>query len=1270
MDGVGFDEYVLINMPTFIAINYERLLKAQKPQEQVELILHIYNLGLRVLTVNLVSQYVFRDRDRVSDSYLDKLLEEKFPHLTPDAWEEMLFTALRSYEGNQDLLFMPELYDFYWDTSTNPHRRRDEVKAPFDRLTQVTIEVLQRQLVPQDEVGWLVLAKELRGHLQHILERLSFIGKYDLIHVISQDENSYTYELYKGTHISIDHRTSFQSTKLIPGWFYLRTATEDFLRLDPWFVFWDESLEGNELLPTDIGVFDRLVYVRLRYLLTTPGQTRMDDKRVNEFTHQILDAIEEHRSKRQEAEKLTWVQLCDIGEEISKRRMATVRGKYHKGLYLQRDKVHRQFEAFLAEPHKRGFVLVGKSGVGKSNFLLALAEELQSRSNVCMLMYDGANLPVTSSSLTEIISRDFSERVFLSRQPVQQVWHQIARIDGIDERQIVFCVDAINENPQAKELLRQLDELVQGPWPWLKVVLSSRPETWQSIKRGVKLAEALYYQRPGAEIMGVELEPFSYSQQMEPFSRQELPEVYNKYQREFHLQTPYEALTHEVREILRDPLNLWLLASTHRGQAIPANVKTLTLIEHYVQTRLQREDLRFLENRLVPLMVRENHYSNVITEEDLNAAGDALYEIVYSDQVLSDGRRMNQPFLNLSDADILVQKKQGFEDQIVFKFERFYEYFAGRRIVSLSEKQTDRYAFFLSLIGETTRTPFLWGAVRNALIREAQQPNPQTILQLCRTTKQRVKDMMVSVFITVGMDNPESVERILEHLMSKESKSTEWRKGRQLLGRSTASDLASRNAARIAIEVASNLQLTWVLKRAALQEDPTLRTEAVRYGYHLWQRNQARGFEILDYLAVQAVHGLLPNMAALESALGLSVIMFFGHYQDRNVLQRLQNIWHEILAKLLRIRDRSDRREGFMRAFIREQILSLVSTVSFWMLDNLPKYNVITYKGLEKFFQLGPAEKSLYRNLVQYLNIQGNYAREQMENDFLQVTKINNLLLRLVAVMGLVAHACHSPRVFLPFLKKLFEETERNVAALPYMTEVMKALECVLDRDPMIDEVFDFFVYAIEICQQSYTRYPQALSNRFSTAPEASYLGPYILYHYQRTGTVRTERLETWIQNALSKGHIPFFDLLLTTELPHVGIELQKPLIALDALRLFFKSDNAEIDRMIQFFLARLRVRYPDEVDDFLEEQQAPDDFRLQVQTNEPVETIGELIGQNAWYFLRDEILLKSPALRSQVIQVFDKAADCKNLRTWLNYFIRQIINVIYGGEALRQTAQ
>jgi hypothetical protein len=1271
MDEALFNEYVLANMPYFIAVNYQRLLDAREPQERVEWILHIYNLGLRALTINLVNQYLNRDREDMQEPYLDDLLYQRFRHLTPDGWKDMLFTTLKAYKGNRDRLFMPELYDFYWDTSAEPHRRRDEVKPPFERLTQATVEILMKQLVPQDESGWKALAEELQVHLQHILHSLSFIGKYDLIYVLHQDEHSYTFELHKGTYISID-RGPLPTPTLETGCFYLRSRTEDFLLLDPWLVFGEWKSESN--VPTsvsmDTGIFERLGYAHLWYLLAASGQTREGDKSIREFIELIYNTIANVKIKLQEAEKLSWVQLCVICEDITERRMATVRGKYHKELYLQRDKARQQVEAFLADPKKRGFVLVGKSGVGKSNFLLALVEKLQqSRDDLCVLMYDGANLPVASSSLTEIISQDFSERVPLFRQPVQQVWHEITRIDGIEEHLVVLCVDAINENPQATELLRQLDALIQGPWPWLKIVLSSRPETWQSIKRGVKLSETLYYQEPGTELLGVKLEPFSYSEQMEPFTPQELPEVYSKYQREFQLQTPYEALSHEVREMLRDPLQLWLLAKTYEQQAIPENVKVSKLIELYVKKKfLEREDRRFLEERLVSLMIREDHYSKAITEAGLDAAGDALYEMVYSNQVLSNGRRMNQSFLNLSDANILVLQEQGFEQQIAFKYERFYEYFAGKRIVSLSETQADRYAYFLGLIEEATRKPFLWGAVRNALVQVAKDCGSELLLKLCFTDQQRVKEMMVSVLTYLGWDKPVEAEGILKDLLLPEKKATELRKIRQLLGRTeNVLDIRSRNAGKIAIEAASNLNIPSILQSAALQTDPTIRTTAVRYTYQLWQRDMQGGFSVLEHLTKKATTGLIPNFVSIESALGLSALIFFEYSRDQFVLERLHSIWRKVIADILRIREENSQWKEGLRRFIRERIVSFVTTVAFQLFRESPDYNFINYQGLEAFFHLGTAEKALYRNLIQYIDPEGSYSREQMEKDYLELIKIDNLLLAIIEQMGLVAQACHAPLTFLPFLKRLFEEAKENPVAYPYLSDITNVVVSILDLNPMLDEAFNFFVYAAEVCREYSARYPQTVRNSSSKAPGAMYLSSFIFNQYLRTGNVRTSWLETRIQTALAENNIAFFNLLLTTELPIVGIELRKPGAALDTLKLFFNNKNTEIGRIIQSFLARLRTHYPDKVDDFLEEEHASDDFRLQVRTNEPVETIGELIAVRSWHFLRDDVILNSPQLRSLLMHIFEKATNCKNARAWTDYFIREVVNLLYGGEVLHQ---
>src|SRR2546421_6299306 len=832
--------------------------------------------------------------------------------------------------------------------------------------------------------------------------------------------------------------------------------------------------------------------------------------------------------------------------------MAPARGKYNQELYLPREAARQHVEAFLADPKKRGFVLVGKSGVGKSNFLLALAEELhQSRDDVCVLMYDGANLRIASSVLTDVISQDFSDRVVLSGHPVHHIWQEIAKIDGMDERLVVVCVDAVNENAQATELLRQLDALVQSPWPWLKVVLSSRPETWKEIKRGVKLAEVHYYQKPGTETLDVELEPFSYSEQMDPFTPHELPEVYSKYQEEFYLQTPYKMLSHELREILRDPLQLRLLAKTYQRQAIPEHVKVSTLIEQYVNTVLQREERRFVENQLVPLMVREGHYNNVITEAQLDAAGGALYDMIYSNQQLSNGQRMNQAFLNVCDADILVLQEQGTQQRIGFKYERFYEYFAGKRILGLSETQADRYAFFRALVEETAGKPFLWGAVRNALVEEAKRPNSETILKLCRTTQQQMKEMMVNMLITLGLDDPEPVERILGNLLPQEKRATELQKIRQVVSKSAeAPDIV--NARKIAIEVASNLGISWVLQTAALQADPTIRAVAVRYTFHLWQHDREKGFHILEYVAQNAIHGLIPNFTAFESTMGLSAVIFFEHFNDETVRGRLQSIWREVIATILHIREESSRLGEIFREFLRERLLSFVITVIFRLFREFPSYSFMNEQGFEAFFQLDAAQKALYRRVVHYMDVEGNYPREQMEHDYLEVLKTNNLLLVSVEHTSLVAQACHAPLAFLPFLKKLFEEAKKDVNSYPHLSYIANSVSSILDRDPMIDEVFDFMVYVIEVGQEVYVRYPQALPGTPCKAPEAINLAPYTYHQHRRENTLRTDWRTEWfegrIQKALSQKKSDYFDVLLNRELSVVGIESQRPDIALDAL--------------------------------------------------------------------------------------------------------------------------
>jgi hypothetical protein len=376
-------------------------------------------------------------------------------------------------------------------------------------------------------------------------------------------------------------------------------------------------------------------------------------------------------------------------------------------------------------------------------------------------------------------------------------------------------------------------------------------------------------------------------------------------------------------------------------------------------------------------MLRAGNYSNEITAADIRTGGGKLRLKIQSEQVVA-GRPTNQSFTNLLNADILVRRQQGLEWSIRFKSERFYEYFVGKRIVQMSAGQANwaRATFFLELIEATSTTPFLWGAVRIALVQEAKKRGTDLLADLRFTDQQRVKELLVNVLVYLGQDGPDErvlVETLLRRLVPAAKPAGGIQKIRQVMSKSAGvTDLRTRNARKIAIEVASQLNIRWVLQTAALQSDPTMRAVAVRYSYYLWQHDRAAGFDVLEYLAQKATAGLVPNFLAFESVVGLSVIIFCDHYRDDAALtsgedvdaadrpvHRLQRIWHAMITKLFRVREGG----SLLGDFIRERIISFAVTVIFRLFGQLPAYNMVSLPALEAFFQLKPTDKALYRRL-------------------------------------------------------------------------------------------------------------------------------------------------------------------------------------------------------------------------------------------------------------------------------------------------------------------
>jgi len=563
-----------------------------------------------------------------------------------------------------------------------------------------------------------------------------------------------------------------------------------------------------------------------------------------------------------------------------------------------------------------------------------------------------------------------------------------------------------------------------------------------------------------------------------------------------------------------------------------------------------------------------------------------------------------------------------------------------------------------------TGCSFLWGPVRNALLLECRNGNEALIYTLCFTDEQLVKEMLVDVLLHLGRDNLPQLETILHLLIPATRPATSAYNLRRLLRPSLlVLDDRRSNAQQIAIDVASSLSVTWVLEATAFHPSSAIQTAAVRYIYYLWQRDMVTGFTLLNHITNETIRTIVPSPKGLESLLSLSLIILFDQPQNFFVHTSLQDIWRWILGHILGVTSSKNWWKTQWSSFRRDRIFSLTINILFRILEEMPDFHDMNYHDLAAFFQLDTAAKQLYQNLVSYINVDGSYSPAQMEKDIFAALDIDNVLMEYIVGTVFHVHAMQEPLNLIPLLRRFFVQAQAHPIPNAYLSVVLTVLGYILSRDSSLDEVFQFYIDAIDIYHEYYSKHPKVPGRYYvNRTAAARFSSDYIIYHYRRTGSVNPE----WVQAQIMRlrNHSLLLDYFFEVDLPLIGIEVREPEIALETLAAILPLTNLELDHLIARFLSRLRMFYPTHVDDFLEAYRFSPDQRLTILANQRVETVGELIGSRALTFLMN-LIEQSPSLRAEVIHILGKAAELPDVRIWLKYTLRRIINVIYGQEII-----
>ncbi len=286
---------------------------------------------------------------------------------------------------------------------------------------------------------------------------------------------------------------------------------------------------------------------------------------------------------------------------------------YEPTLYTEREEFRKQVDDFL-KSDKLGMIIGGESGIGKTNFMCALAERLlgdENVSDICLLLCPH-DFSSNDASLDRLV------RSSLGIQTPLNDW--IHELKGYAEKKrqnfkstLIVLVDGIDRHPSVGSMMQAIDNWirdVRGEWLRVKVVATSTlVGLYRAKQDGVSLHNDEYY----APLLGMgstagdDSLPFVL---LPPFDKKDLKRAYKCYKKNerYSPRTDWESLPRAARRALTHPLFLRLAMEVYNQEQIPPDPISNKILFNYCQKYIFRNRDRATKlfvDRLVDMMLEK-----------------------------------------------------------------------------------------------------------------------------------------------------------------------------------------------------------------------------------------------------------------------------------------------------------------------------------------------------------------------------------------------------------------------------------------------------------------------------------------------------------------------------------------------------------------------------------------------------------------------------------------------------------------------------------------
>ena len=610
----------LADWPSPIALPYQDMLVTEHVQLQFRALIKAFNSTLRYAALIALSDYL-RSRTRLPEEEmegLNQLLRERIERPSLGHWNNFLRELLAAFRGQErrELLFVPELYGFYYRVMEGEELQQRDIVRRIDHLISVRNEYVHPDIYPEDAIAAERYAQG-KQDLDGLLACLSFLCDYPLVRCLWKDE---MVEVCRGPAAPGEIRESQSiSFRLLPR----DTAVPSTVGLDDWphlslGMFVHSGLGDSEesrhpllyesKLPKGIQytLANRRVLVG-KGVPSDAGDGGAFEKMtalLNDLARQVHDGAEDRDNEAARLFREQFAAGC-LSWETARERLAEVteatrlslvgEGKFDGELYVGRGRIDQEINRFIERDGERGLIVVADSGLGKTNLFCDWAHNLQADHAVLFLsgrQYDGT--PIGDLVVTQLMGNEQPSGVF--PELVTQLEH--ARGGAAGKLFVLF--DAVNEAKDPERMLRALTEFVSSlEADWIKVMFSIRVFVWESLKDKCLLDPTPYHWAQDATGRSG---PFV---GLGPFSDEELETAYGKYASDYRIGTRLEEdLSPATRKLFRNPLLLRFATEAYQGDSaslghIPPDVFCAKIFEQYTRERIRHEgphsDVFFLD---------------------------------------------------------------------------------------------------------------------------------------------------------------------------------------------------------------------------------------------------------------------------------------------------------------------------------------------------------------------------------------------------------------------------------------------------------------------------------------------------------------------------------------------------------------------------------------------------------------------------------------------------------------------------------------------------